>query len=380
MAKEARPTNFKDWFDRSAAERLAAQVAAGHASFDRDRFVTAATRGLERLEMMERVRQFADALQTELPPDPASALSLLRRTFPPELRGEDEVTGGWLQWPVGEWIARYASPAAAPEAFDEAVETMTALTQRFSSEFAVRPFVRDVPERIVPRLLELTGHESVHVRRWCSEGVRPLLPWGERLRALRDDPRPILPILDALHRDPSEYVRRSVANCLGDVAKDHLTLAVETARGWLDGGDELTERLVSHALRAPIKAGAPEALALVGYGDSAAMEATLEVAPARLAIGESATLTARLTASQDTRVMVDLVIEYVKANGTRSPKVFKWAKRELAAGETVELAKSLAFVPRSTRRLYPGEHAARLQLNGRRTDAVPFELIPAASD
>jgi len=377
MASESRPKNFKDWFDRGAAERLAAQVRAGLPSFDRDRFLARATAGLDGHELMGRVRLFADALEVELPRDRGRALEVVRTTLPPTLRGEDAVTGGWLQWPVGEWIARHASPRVAPDAFDEAFETMTALTQRFSSEFAVRPFVRDVPERAIPRLLERTEHGSAHVRRWCSEGVRPLLPWGERLADLRADPRPILSILDALHRDPSEYVRRSVANCLGDVAKDHLALAVGVARRWMARGDAETERLVSHALRAPIKAGAPEALALLGYGDAAGLDAELAVEPGVIAVGDALALTARVTASAPTRVMVDLVVEYVKANGARSPKVFKWARRELGSGGSMELSRSLKFVHRSTRRLYPGTHAACLQVNGERTPPVTFELRPA---
>lgn len=377
MSAESGSANFKDRFGRDAAEALAAQVAPGVKGFRRKRFVTTCLEGVESLEMMARVEQFAAALRAELPGDVAAALRVLRETLPPPLPDCEAVADGWLQWPVGFWIARYAAPAEAPAAHDEAVETMVALTQRFTSEFAVRPFVRDVPERIVPKLLELTAHGNPHVRRWCSEGVRPLLPWGERLTALRQDPSPILPILDALSRDDEEYVRRSVANCLGDVAKDHLDVAVETAGRWLDAGGPHAERLVSHALRAPIKDGAPGALALLGYGDASSVDGSLEVAPGSLAIGDDLSLSARIVARRPTKVMVDLVIDYVKANGSTSPKVFKWTKRDMARGETLELAKSLAFVPRSTRRLYPGEHAARLQINGRRGDPVPFALRPA---
>jgi 3-methyladenine DNA glycosylase AlkC len=59
------------------------------------------------------------------------------------------------------------------------------------------------------------------VRRLVSEGSRPRLPWGLQLKALVADPSPTLPLLRALQDDPSEYVRRSVANHLNDIAKDH---------------------------------------------------------------------------------------------------------------------------------------------------------------
>lgn len=376
-AAGARPRNFKDWFDRDACERLAEQVGAVHRPFDRRRFLAATVPALGDAEFLGRVRLLADALRAELPARPRAALAVLRASLPPLLTGTDGVTDGWLQWPVGELIARHFGPAAAPDALDEAFATMVELTQRFTAEFAVRPFVRDAPEPTFARLRALTGHPSAHVRRWCSEGVRPLLPWGERLADLRADPGPLLPILDALHGDPEEYVRRSVANCLGDVAKDHLDLAVRVAAGWLEGGAPHAQRTAAHALRDPVKKGAPAALALFGYGDAAAVEAALEVAPDAVDLGGRIELRARLTARADARVLVDLVVEYVKANGKRAPKVFKWTTRDLSAGETVELVRTLDLVPRSTRRLYPGEHRVRLQINGVARPSVPFVLRAA---
>ena len=60
-------------------------------------------------------------------------------------------------------------------------------------------------------------------------------------------------MLDALKDDPSSYVRRSVANHLGDIAKDHPDLAVGTACTWLQGAPAPREALVRHGLRFLIK-------------------------------------------------------------------------------------------------------------------------------
>ncbi len=62
------------------------------------------------------------------------------------------------------------------------------------------------------------------MRRLVSEGTRPRLPWAPRLRAFQKDPRPVLELLELLKDDPELYVRRSVANNLNDIGKDHPAL------------------------------------------------------------------------------------------------------------------------------------------------------------
>jgi 3-methyladenine DNA glycosylase AlkC len=57
-------------------------------------------------------------------------------------------------------------------------------------------------------------HKNFHVRRLASEAIRPRLPWALSLTSFKKDPTPILPVLELLKNDESEYVRKSVANCL----------------------------------------------------------------------------------------------------------------------------------------------------------------------
>jgi 3-methyladenine DNA glycosylase AlkC len=136
------------------------------------------------------------------------------------------------------------------------------LTRRFSAEFSMRPFLIQWPERTLARLLEWTKDPDPHVRRLCSEGVRPRLPWAIRIPAFIRDPRPVIPILEALRDDPEEYVRRSVANHLGDIAKDHPELAFEIGERWVSGASEDRKWLIRHAVRHPAKHGVAAALRL----------------------------------------------------------------------------------------------------------------------
>ncbi len=105
-----------------------------------------------------------------------------------------------------------------------------AITQRFTAEWAIRPFIVAHPALCFATLERWVDDPSVHVRRLVSEGSRPRLPWGLQLKSLIADPTPTLPLLEALQDDASEYVRRSVANHLNDIAKDHPQLIAQ----WLE--------------------------------------------------------------------------------------------------------------------------------------------------
>ena len=76
-----------------------------------------------------------------------------------------------------------------------------------------------------------------------------------RIPAFIKDPRPVLPILEALRDDPDLYVRRSVANHIGDIAKDHPNLAFELCERWLKGAPAERKWIIRHAVRHPAKKG-----------------------------------------------------------------------------------------------------------------------------
>ena len=183
MTESGERKAFKDYFDRAAASVLAEQITRVHKAFDCSGFVRSATRNLKKLEFHDRVKQFSRSLAKTLPPDVPQAIDVLTHSLPPALPDCEAVADGWLQWPIGQFIADYGI-----EHLEESMEAMVQLTQRFTSEFAVRPFVERYPTEVFQRLEELTRHESPHVRRWCSEGVRSRLPWGVKLKSLAEDP------------------------------------------------------------------------------------------------------------------------------------------------------------------------------------------------
>jgi 3-methyladenine DNA glycosylase AlkC len=364
---------FKDWFDPVAARGLGEQVQRMWPEFPLEHFVAHATRGLAGLELYGRVQQFAEALAACLPSEPAVAMDILCRSLPPCLPKDEAVTDGWLQWPLGHFIATYGL-----NDFEAAFHFMTELTQRFSAEFAVRPYVEAYPERTFAELQQLTAHPSPHVRRWCSEGPRPRLPWGRRLDALVADPAPLWPILEVLKDDPSLYVRKSVANCLNDISKDHPELLLDRMETWAKSASPERQWIIRHALRTLIKAGHPRALALMGYTADPPVKAIVTLRPGAISPGDRVELEAQLQnhSPSPQELLIDFVVTFPGKTGTPREKVFKWTTLTLSPKEIRTLRKTLTlFKPTSIRALYPGEHRLQLQLNGTRQGHASLTLL-----
>jgi len=360
------PEPFKNQFDGALAQRIAGRLAAGWPDFDRERFIAVATHGLAGLEMKARAMQFCAALEATLPGDFDAAAALLR----PAMQG-DGALASWALWPVGEYIARHGQHD--PEL---ALDLLHALTQRFSAEFAIRPFIVNHPELVFATLARWVRDDSEHVRRLVSEGSRPRLPWGLRLKALIADPSPTLPLLRALQDDESDYVRRSVANHLNDIAKDHPQLIAGWLKEHLPGASKQRQQLLRHASRTLVKRGDAKVLAAWGLGQKLRGEATLAIRPARVALGGSVALTATLasSAAKPQALVVDYAVHHVKADGSTSPKVFKGWKLVLPAHDTVTLAKAHSLEPVTIRRYHAGRHRVTLQVNGETVAESAFTL------
>ena len=369
---EAKPERklFKDWFDTSAANAMAKQVATVYPDFDSALFKRRALRNIETLEFNDRVKQFSSALHHTLPEAYPEAVGILVESLPAEASAAS-ITDGWLQWPVGQFIADYGTGH-----FKASIVAMTELTQRFSSEFAVRPFVELYPDKTFANLLKSTKHRSEHVRRWSSEGVRTRLPWGNKLHDLIADPTPVLPILEALLDDESLYVRKSVANNLNDLSKDHPQLVLSKCRKWQDKNKPNRSWVIRHGLRSLIKQGIPEALALTGFGRPDKLTMQLSVDPKSIRIGQSVTLQLVLknNSKHNQSLMVDYVVHFVRKNKVTNEKVFKWKTLEVEAGSTVTLKKAQPMKKTTVRALYSGVHKLEVQVNGERFASCEFTL------
>jgi 3-methyladenine DNA glycosylase AlkC len=364
------PNAFKLWFDEPLVRRIAGRIAAT-GPFDEATFVAECMAKLDALELKDRVRLITEALRRHLPDDYPTAAGRILAALPVAKQTTDDVSDGFDIWPYCHFVQEYGQ-----DHLEVSMNAMFELTQRFSSEFAVRPYLMRYQEEVLAQLLAWTKHQNPHVRRWVSEGTRPRLPWGVRLQAFVDDPTPILPLLEALRHDDEEYVRRSVANNLNDIAKDHPDLVVEIAERWWPDSDHDERRMIRHALRTLVKRGHNGALAVLGYGPAAVEIEQFTVAPGTAVIGESVQLSLKLRSPvEDTQaLLIDYAVHHVRANGTTGPKVFKWTKRQLKSNAGLELTKKHSLKVITTRRYYPGTHVVELLINGASVAETEFEL------
>ncbi len=373
---------FKNLIDPLLVRRMAGHLRRAWPKFDAERFESLALDGLAGLEMKARAMHLCTALEQTLPKDFGRAARMIEAALAPPW--PDERLGsadpgrdgleGWALWPVGEFVARHGIDLP-----DLGLTVLHALTQRFSAEFAIRPFIDRHPDLTLATLQRWTQDPSAHVRRLCSEGSRPRLPWGLQLKALIADPSPTLPILLALLDDPSPYVRRSVANHLNDIAKDHPALVADWVEQHLPGASSERAALLRHACRTLVKKGDVRVLEAFGIGRPLRGEVGLTVRPKSVAIGDTLTLEVRLRsgARKTQQLAIDYAVHHVKANGQRTPKVFKGWLLELAAGEERCLVKRHSMRRVTTRSYHPGRHAVDLRVNGRIAGHAEFNLTSA---
>jgi 3-methyladenine DNA glycosylase AlkC len=357
---------------------LGAALSRAWPAFPESEFVDLAASGLKQLELKARVSHVSDGLVATMPEDFRSAAAVVRAAI--GAPGFDD----WIVFPVNDWVAR-----AGLDDPDTAVPLLGELTALWSAEFAIRPFIETHRRRTFEEFDLWIRSPDEHRRRLVSEGSRPRLPWGRRLREFIDDPTPTIALLDRLVDDPSAYVRKSVANHLNDISKDHPRLAVDTAARWLAGPEDSPSSrasaqpgdpgrrkwIVSHGLRSLVKQGDPAALRLLGFDPDAEVSVTtFSVTPPRIAVGDAVTISFALVAEQATPVMVDYRIHHAGASGARSPKVFKLKRTVIEPGVETAFRREHRIREVSVRRIHPGPHVSESQVNGKVLGAATVEV------
>jgi len=357
-------------------QAITSMISSVYPAFDGAGFVREVFDGFETLALMARGQKIAQALRRFLPNDYAQALAILMASVDvPHGRDPRLTLGSFLYLPHTRFVANYGL-----DHFEASMAAQHALTQRFSAEFSIRPFLQHHTQATLRQLTVWASDTSEHVRRLVSEGSRPRLPWAPRLRQFQMDPTPVLALLDLLKDDPALYVRRSVANNLNDIGKDHPELLTRTTQAWLQDASPERVWIVGHALRSAVKRGEAGALSVLGFGQAAQLAVgQVQISPGQAAMGGAVQISLVLTntQTQPQRVLVDLAVHYVKANGLTRAKVFKLTTLALAPGQSAQLSKKLSLAEMTTRKHYPGAHRVEVILNGQAQPLGVFELLPA---
>ncbi len=370
---------LKNGFDRTFVAGIAQAAASVRPGTDTRAFERAVGATLDDLELKDRINLIADEILVALGGDYEAALPAVVEIAAAVAGDPDggEAWGSSMEaWPLCSVVERHGvdHPTISLAAMEQ-------LTRSFSCEFAIRPFLEHHLDQTLAACRAWTASPIPAVRRLPSEGTRPYLPWGPKVPALLADPEIGIELLTELRHDPDEVVRRSVANHLNDIARDHPDRVAALAADWL--AEAATEpSMVRHALRGLVKKGHPGAMAALGFTTEPEIEVVgFAVTPAEIHLGDSIELeaTIRSTAAHPQQMVVDFVIHHVGARGTTSPKVFKWTTLTLEPGETAPLTKRRKIQTASTRRYHAGMHRVELQIAGSLEADDAFDLLDSSA-
>ncbi|MGY2378466.1 DNA alkylation repair protein [Pseudomonas sp. SDO524_S393] len=363
MTDQSAPA-LKEIFNVARLQHIASEMSAVYPAFDAKGFLKHATAGLDALSVMQRMARVSESLHAVIPLDYPQTLEQLYALAP-------RLNSAFVSLFLPHYVASYGL-----NDFKRSMAALKYFTTFGSAEFAIRHFLLHDFQRTLAVMQEWSRDDNEHVRRLASEGSRPRLPWSFRLADVQANPELCASILDNLKADPSLYVRKSVANHLNDITKDHPDWVLTLIEGWsLDNPH--TAWIARHALRSLIKQGNTRALTIMGAGAKAEVKIHhLHVTPAVISLGERISLSFSLesTAATSQKLVVDYAIDYVKSAGHSAAKVFKLKTLNLGAGEQQHIRREQHLRDMTTRKHYPGRHVVHVLVNGERLGSAEFEL------
>lgn len=362
---------FKDVYNRDFYNSFSSALKEIAPRFDNLAFMNEVlSGGFEQMEYKQRMRHTTITLNKNFPYPFTEAAALL-----PQFTQSLIAKGHGINWVGYMFLPDYIELYGIDD-LETSVKAFEQITQFVSCEFAVRPFILRYGEKMIEYMKQWSMHDNDMVRRLSSEGCRPRLPWAIALPFLKDNPSPILPILENLREDPIKIVRKSVANNLNDIAKDNPDIVIGIARKW-HGKCKYTDEIVKHACRTLFKKGDAEILQLYGLDYKQVKTGNLKIEKKEIAIGESLSFSFDVENLLDTEQLIRLeyAIYFQKANGTLSQKVFKISERVLKPSESITIKRNHSFKLITTRKFHSGEHAVSIIVNGKEFDKEGFVLL-----
>lgn len=357
--------NLKEEFNELFIHQLADEFLKIYASFNREKFVkTTFSADWQNKELKERMRFITSKMHEFLHLSYVEQTQIIKKVAPK--------FSGIQGFVFPDFVQVYGI-----NDFNTSTKALEFLTEFSTSEFAVRPFIEKYPTESIKQLLIWSKSDNHHVRRLSSEGSRPKLPWAPPLRGFIKDPTPVLPILENLKNDQSLYVRKSVANHLNDISKNHPALVLSICKSWY-GKTKNTDWIVKQALRTLLKKGNKEALTIFGTANAYKIEVeALQLSKNKLQIGEELMFSFEINNTDKIHLTLRLeyIIHFMKSNGKTSPKIFKITESTFSSETKKQLIRKHKFANLTTRKHYAGKHQLAIVVNGDIKQVVDFELV-----
>ncbi len=353
---------LKDLYNKKLIETLADEIKKNYGGFKVEGFARAVfSKDWKDKELKERMRFIAETLAVFLPKNYERALKILMPAST-SFKGFE-----YMFFP--DFVELYGLGN-----FELSMKALEHFTEFSSSEFAVRPFIKEYPDKTMTQMGKWADSENEHIRRLASEGCRPRLPWAMALPEFKKDPKQCLKIIRKLLSDESEYVRRSAANNLNDISKDRPDEVIKFTKKYI-GNSKNTDRLLKHGCRTLLKAGNTEVLAIFGFSEANHVQIKSFEAETKTAIGQHLNFSFSIRTAKKTlgRLRLEYAVDYKKKNGKQLRKIFKISEGDFSCREKI-ITKSHSFKDVSTRKHYGGVHGLAIIINGREAARHDFLL------
>lgn len=352
---------LKNHLNNLAIESIAQKIKSVCPSFKVNTFFEHTLKNdWEKKELKARIRALTEGFGKVCPGNYQAKLKVAQAVAP--------LMKGFEGWFLTDFVEVYGQ-----EHFEMSVEALKFLTPYFSSEFAIRPYIEKNQVVVMKQMLKWSKDQNEHVRRFSSEGCRPRLPWGRKLEGLVKDPSSVFHILENLKADASLYVRKSVANNLNDISKDHPDRVIAWAKKNI-GKNENTDWILKHALRTLLKKGDARALELFQLNPVEQVSVKkVEFLKPNFKIGESLTFKVSFFSKASQKIRLEYKIYYVQKTGLGSGKVFQLREGQFKTGRHT-VVKKHSLKQMTTRKHYPGEHVFELLMNGQVKQTSMFTL------
>lgn len=361
------PEPLKNLYNQQLITNLSQEVGKQYPAFNQQKFITSIfNKGWKNKELKQRMRHIAECLHSQLPVNYKAAIKILKPV--------SAKFNGFEYMFFQDYVECYGL-----HDFTTSMNALARFTKYASSEFAVRAFILQDERRMMKQMLKWAESDNHHVRRLASEGCRPRLPWAVALPVFKNNPAAILALLETLMLDESEYVRRSVANNLNDISKDHPALVTNWAKKWL-GTNKDCDRLVKHGCRTLLKAGDQKTLLLFGYSKPKHLKLSLFKLQETVKIGNKLAFSFLLASTKTSqknnhigKCRIEFAIDFVKANGSLSKKVFKISEGNYEVTKK-QVSKYYSLKKISTRKYYVGQHHLSIIINGATLATKKFHM------
>lgn len=376
--------SFKNMYNGQFFDRFTKDLQLVINDFDARGFVSQIMDNeWENREYKQRIMHITTILKKFLPADYRDAiakilelLDCVKNTLP-DFSKIDDKKFGLLVLEYGAILDNYIEQYGLDD-YETSVKAIERITQFTTCEFVTHPFIIKYPDEMMKQMLIWSKHEHWGVRRLASEGCRPRLPWAMALPNLKENPAPIIPILENLKNDPSRFVRLSVANNLNDIAKDNPETVIALVKRWKGESTEV-DWIIKHGCRTLLKQGNPEVMKLFGF-DFIVKNISIEnfqISISKVKVGNSLEFSFNLLNNNNkkTKIRLEYGVYYQKANGTLAKKVHKISEKEYAGNSTAQINRKHSFRVVTTRKFHPGLHQVAVIVNGNEFEKYNFELI-----